>query len=712
MIVLLISASRPLIAQPSTDSFLTRSFRGADILRVDSELELPSSGAFGIARVTITAPKRPSPADRNLNVVLYVEGSGPEPGVAYTTSASLREGQSQITVEIPHVQSSQRCHWDVAVLESGRDLEDKSQLPKDGDSWSTHHDRSQLFYYAALQGTDESPQSVNSTLSGLVSAQRASVAVSAATGLRTTNIGNSAARIVPIREAASDWRYFYPYAAWTVSVSTVRECNEVFPEVAQALRSYVAAGGLLFVHHATEVQGILEVERFLGGQPSIRSLKRWNYATSLDDGGSRKPVLPTDEYQESILEGYENLLSGASDKYLLRRSYLGGAVYLLTNLTEGLLEMSMAGNSMDASPNASSIPAAALPSAIQSAAIHSAVFKSTAFNATVASVDGNWFWRNLIEAVGKPPVWTFAFMVALFGLALGPGLLILTGRVGRRSLMILLVPLISFSATAAIIAYGIFHEGLDTYLRVTSVTRIDADNHMAFAWSRQNYYSGSPPREGLSLPRTTYARPVFSDSSPSVRPDDPRENVGYQVTLSDRQVWRGWLRPRQQQQLLIGHPILSPSLPLNLAVQEDGKLKITNQSNQRLPFVVLRGAQDDYYYAADLGPGETISVASITRGEAGVKVAREMVDFRPESPREMHDGGSLLNFGARRRGRGGQQYESPDVLNLALNNYLSENLMMKPLSFATILNENPQIEVPIEGRSVNGLHVVIGEQTW
>ncbi len=80
---------------------------------------------------------------------------------------------------------------------------------------------------------------------------------------------------------------------------------------------------------------------------------------------------------------------------------------------------------------------------------------------TSGAYDENWSLRNMIASVGKPPIWTFCAIVLLFGLILGPGLLTLTGWIGRRSLMILLVPLFSLGATLAIVCYEVLHEGLE-----------------------------------------------------------------------------------------------------------------------------------------------------------------------------------------------------------------------------------------------------------
>ena len=163
-----------------------------------------------------------------------------------------------------------------------------------------------------------------------------------------------------------------------------------------------------------------------------------------------------------------------------------------------------------------------------------------------ADSDSDWFWRNLIRTVGKPPVWTFCAIVTLFGALLGPGLLALTGRLRRRSLMIFLVPAISLVASLAIVAYGVLHEGFETHVRITSVQAIDGDAKLGFAWSRQNFFSGSPPRDGLKFSPHTYARPVYAEISDTNywAERDPRKDRTCTVNIEpDQQRWSGWLRP-------------------------------------------------------------------------------------------------------------------------------------------------------------------------
>lgn len=647
-------------AQTLQDTLVTRSRGGADVLRVITDLEVPPSHTFGVARVTISNPKRPSPADRNLVVVLYVGSWGDAmEGFSYSVPVQLSEGQTQVTVEIPHLQSGQQNSWDIAIFEDGHDLEDHRSRPRNSSrfQWTTY--TNQTAAYAALQGTQESAAQAGATLNQLFSLPtyaKINSTTQASSGAQFGNLASMLGRTVPIKEAADDWRYYYPYAVWAVSASTLHECNTSFPGVAKALKEYVAAGGCLLVHGAGDYSD--DIERLISG----RSASDDASSTSVDSQPSERA------------------------KGVRSKNYVLGRIVITTDEVA------------DVDPNL-------LDTYVGNVVNHPSL-------RTDMGYDGNWFWTNLIETVGKPPVWSFAFIVALFGALIGPGLLFLTARLGRRSLMILMVPLIAILATSAIISYGILHEGFDTHVRITSLSRVDAASRFGFAWSRQNYFSGLPPRDGFVLRKQTYARPVYADESRRYRYGDPRDSVACQVTITDQQRWRGWLKPRQQQQLLIGHSLDQIQLPVELHKTDDGGLRVTNATQQDLPLFVARGQHDDYYFTEALAIGQSVELAAIDETQAGAKVAQSMVDYRPEPPPEMQDGGSLLDFGGRRRSASRTVFDGTDVIASAMSDYLSERLNMKPFSYATILSQQENIEVPLEGKRTNGLHIVIGDQTW
>ncbi len=169
-------------------------------------------------------------------------------------------------------------------------------------------------------------------------------------------------------------------------------------------------------------------------------------------------------------------------------------------------------------------------------------------------------------------------------LILGPGLLILTAWIGRRSLLILLVPLVSIGATLAIVAYQVLHEGFGTHVRISSVINIDERSGDGFVWSRQNFFSGWPPREGMSIPHNIYCRPV--GNSRFGRSGGPRTSSVYQYSVEHQpevSIWRGVIQAREQKQLLIGHPA-KLSMPIQVKRIDDKRASLSNLTDETLPF--------------------------------------------------------------------------------------------------------------------------------
>lgn len=326
------------------------------------------------------------------------------------------------------------------------------------------------------------------------------------------------------------------------------------------------------------------------------------------------------------------------------------------------------------------------------------------------STDGDWFYRNLIGAVGKPPVWVFCTVIALFGALIGPGLLYLTARIGRRSLLIFAVPAISFLATTAIIVYGVLHEGFDTHLRVNSVQWIEAGGGRSFAWSRQNYFSGLPPAEGLVFPAQSYLRVVGVDYAGGMT-TTPRNRIDGVVTEAEQQVVSGWMRSRTQQQMLVGQSLDKAEFPIRITRQPSG-VEVENLGPGRLPLVVFRGAGDDeHYYLEDLAPSEVRGIKPLAESAIMANVARMMADLKPAAPPELQGGGgSLMEFGNQSwRWRSG---EESDVINQSYARYMSDKMFLLPYGVSILAEQNDAIAVPLGGKMDKGLHLIVGELKW
>lgn len=667
-------------AQFHIDNLVTHSISGRDVLKVTTTLNSPPAAIAGVVTISIAAPK-PSPADRDLEVVVYIKtyGSSPVENTAYRQVVRLAEGASRAEVEFGFAQPRMQFMWDVRLLEDGRDIENKPPPNSNNLNINTFPFDPSMTVSLGLLAEGESEADMSATVRSL--ADQLHPGVSQTNFSPTTGLQLNAATLEQISQARVDWRSYLSYDFIVLTPAGVVEVNQ-HPDVAEALRTCVAAGGSLMVVSIATPTDFEQVDRLFAGTgvgATAFEPQAW-YGTTLDKSGF--------QHLDAELSMFESLKQHG----IIQRELGFGAVLL-----------------SDRTPDKFPIP----PEDATYVAIRQPVGMVT------ADSDSDWFWRNLIQAVGKPPVWMFCAIVTLFGALLGPGLLILTGRLQRRSLMIFLVPAISLLASLAIVAYGVFNEGFETHVRITSVQAIDGDAHLGFAWSRQNYFSGLPPREGLLFSAHTFARPVNAETSNGRYYGnlDPRSGVSCTVNLeADKQRWSGWLRPRQQQQLLVGHSIAQVELPIELTRVNDTTLSLKNSTAGILPIVVVRGAEDDYYVAEQLAAGQAVEVKAIHPTRAAAQIAKLMVDYRPETPPELGEGGSLLDFGVGSRRyavpTGANNYFAPDILNLTFQRWLSDKMHIPQFGFAVLASQSSAVEVPLAGTQADCLHLIVGVQTW
>ncbi|MEZ6133355.1 MAG: hypothetical protein R3C53_00455 [Pirellulaceae bacterium] len=751
--------------------------------------------AFGKLDVEITAVAGPSTADRNLVVVFYyrpMQYGTYGQHVAYRVPVTLPEGKASVKVTIPHVQSNQVA-WDVAVFESGRDIEDKrGRAPNTLDYQYVYHDgRSTLGF---LVDDDEPPAEIHAAAVLLTQEnannQNARVAMPGMGGL-TVQGQATGAEMMLLSQASVDWRLYLPNDAWILSANTLRAILNKQPRVADALRNYVACGGRLLVFNARDSESLADIDRLLDVQLESVESKRadvWTKIKQPDDPWWEKSLsvnqsqyllqiakneairIQTAEQGLTASQALEATLLGLSqngqatavadavnkaavsqngdalrslrlegvmyDAFLLADTwvhlklgahndnladladilsleypswYLSEARYYLAERfeTEAILKRSYLNGTVLVSVK----PLPELPTSLHEFLARSELYGSVCHQVS-DQVDGNWFWKNMIAAVGKPPVWIFCGIVSLFALILGPGLLFVTGRLKRRSLMIFLVPAFSSIATLIIVAYGVFHEGFETYVRVSSVQFIDPATGRGFAWSRQNYFSGLPPREGIVFAEDTYARPVASADSNRYRGDsNPRKGASVTVDLSESQRWIGWLKAREQQQLMIGHPLSEVSPPLALEGLYDDSVSVRNCTAHDFPLVVLRGADENYYYTEALRAGDSVVLRPLLKADMGSSANRIFNDIKPQVPEELR-GGSMMTLGSRRGMSSATINDASDALNQVFTRYLSDRPEIPPFGFAVVQTHSDQVEVPVEGKIEEGTHVILGVQPW
>lgn len=100
-----------------------------------------------------------------------------------------------------------------------------------------------------------------------------------------------------------------------------------------------------------------------------------------------------------------------------------------------------------------------------------------------------------IEGLGRAPVTVFVLVILAFAILVGPVNFIMLKRRKKPLLALLTVPLAGFGTTAAILAYGIFHDGFGIRGVVTTCTVLDQTTHEAVSVHARTLFAGVAPSE-------------------------------------------------------------------------------------------------------------------------------------------------------------------------------------------------------------------------
>jgi hypothetical protein len=328
--------------------------------------------------------------------------------------------------------------------------------------------------------------------------------------------------------------------------------------------------------------------------------------------------------------------------------------------------------------------------------------------ATNGDADFQWFWRNLVTTVGKTPIWGFIAFVSLFVLVVGPLLLQLTTKLRHRTLLLVLIPAISLVATILVLIYNVVREGFGTQGRVAAVQYYDANSQIGFTWSRQSYFSGAPPGEGLKFPGQALVRPQVINWNQSYQVPDPRDHVNARIgKVGDQQLLTRWSIPRSQQSLLVGQRSDQLTLPFEISRLADNSIKLTNKSESALAMVVLRQSAEVGYLATDLPAGESIDLVAQSLSDIDRALRLASADLAPQGPPD-------IDLTSRRSYRNLYNYISTtDPINNALRKLNASQL--SNYGFLLIRNQVPEISLPFDKTVYTAerhFHLMTGVTAW
>ncbi len=490
------------IAQFTQGGFATKNHRGRGVLRVRFIEERSYKAAIGSMHITVSSVGGPSTADRQLMVAFQVKFPRREQSVMYRRPVMLPQGSTSVTVEVPYfLIGNNNAYGRMLFYEDGRNIIDEDPNAQNFGRGGSHFTTNVLpnaqvsAFGNAIATSGMTQQEANAIFDRIGNPQTPlSLNANSTTRFLSTVEGSRRARYVP--QASDDWRYYYGSDYFLLPIESLEEIQRSRPEVAASLRTFVMSGGWINVKCANIEQAKETVDRWLNEpKTSANTNGLWTRLSAnnpdfgVDDGVSAEPSVKAKNGQVSQKMPYES------------RPYYLGTVDVFTDFPG---PSAQAASTPVVTAQNRVVNTSVVTTNLQNRVVTTSVVAANPQNnvvstSTVAAKlqsdnDGNWFWRNLILSVGKPPVWTFCVFVALFSSLIGPGLLAFTGRMKRRSLLILLVPAISLAATLIIVSYSLLHEGLGTSIRVTGVMALETRSGSGFVWTRQNYFSGLPPR--------------------------------------------------------------------------------------------------------------------------------------------------------------------------------------------------------------------------
>ncbi len=190
------------------------------------------------------------------------------------------------------------------------------------------------------------------------------------------------------------------------------------------------------------------------------------------------------------------------------------------------------------------------------------------------------FWRFLIPGVGLAPVKSYAVLLTLFVIGIGPVSFVVLRRWKRLNWLMFSVPLGALLVTSALACYAMLTDGISMRGRSRTITHIDQRSNHEVTWSRQAYYAALPPGDGLNFGTRTIVYPI--DFAPDSGHVPPR-----QIYWGDTQnLRRGYLGSRSTSQFLVQRsrptkagitiPSIDPEAP------ETETLSVTNHLGEEI----------------------------------------------------------------------------------------------------------------------------------
>ncbi len=468
--------------------------------------------------------------------------------------------------------------------------------------------------------------------------------------------------------------------------------EELTPGQRDAIRTYVRAGGMVTVTRCEMVENSTQGNAFIVNQKEITQR-----LLNLDLNELSWDILPKKTMVRGDL-GFGHLILNAQ-----------------MNLQEELKET----NTNVAAPGAVTYT---VPAVVQSNVALSTGKKPVTTAKTVRTIGGreSWgslrgisvdfgaginFWNWLIPNVGKPPIWGFVTCIILFAGIAGPALARFSIKARRPAWLLILFPLLAFFVTFLIGAYAVLHDGFRTNSRIRSLTHYDPIRQEGFAWSRQTYFSGSPPSEGMSFRRDTELTPFsWRDEYQAYRPSS-----SYRQQWEEKQRFSGLLTHREQKQFLVRHPMRDwkPFEIVKEAATEAPE-SIHNRTSEAFLHVIVVDADGECHYASAVPPNQQAKLVTTPKSDLLKILLAAAAKSEPIIPEGLSQGQqvSVLDWWNGRSSLAGWTTFDP-LMETELSDWFTGNNLL-PKTFLIILEKAEHLDRGLQGNESDSIHVMVG----
>jgi len=255
---------------------------------------------------------------------------------------------------------------------------------------------------------------------------------------------------------------------------------------------------------------------------------------------------------------------------------------------------------------------------------------------TLPVPDGGAPWRASgafpqIPGLDRLPFRTFALILVLFAVLIGPVNFFLVARRRRAVLLLVTIPAISLVTTLLLVGYGVLFQGLDVKTSSISIALLDERAHRSSSPEVRQLFAGLAPGEGLIPGSGTLVSPLSLDS----------ERQRFELELAERLLLKGDFLPSRTPV----HQVLNSERAerARLGVARIGeRLRVDNNLGVELLELAVRAPDGRLYASVEpLRPGESVELApagSALNAEALVESlhsrAMALAPRAPESPTE------------------------------------------------------------------------------